>query len=223
MHLAIAWIQAIKTPPLPSARRDSGCAVNSRAAGRPAIDGLGFSAQMDAARDALAELLFDRVAADPALSDQAGQLVLAAFDGPAELDRALDGALGDRPIPSRDRPDPSSAPGSYLRSISVAGFRGIGPKVQLDLRPGPGLTIVTGRNGSAKSSRTKPKHSAGQASKPSTWEIKFGTRFVGTESHRVCCASQSAKFCPPTVCQAPRPLTAPPINTAAAADGLLKV
>ncbi|MEU7725170.1 ATP-binding protein [Streptomyces sp. NPDC040724] len=40
----------------------------------------------------------------------------------------------------------------YLRSISAAGWRGIGPAATLDLEPGPGLTIVTGRNGSGKSS-----------------------------------------------------------------------
>ncbi|MER6446538.1 AAA family ATPase [Streptomyces venezuelae] len=40
----------------------------------------------------------------------------------------------------------------YLRSISAAGWRGIGPAVTLDLEPRPGLTIVTGRNGSGKSS-----------------------------------------------------------------------
>lgn len=40
----------------------------------------------------------------------------------------------------------------YLRAVSVEGFRGIGPWVTLRLRPGPGLTLVTGRNGSGKSS-----------------------------------------------------------------------
>lgn len=107
---------------------------------------------MDAAREALAELLFDRVAADPVLPNEAGELVLAAFDGSTELAQALAGALDDRPIPVRDRPEPTLVPGIHLRSITVAGFRGIGPKAQLNLRPGPGLTIVTGRNGSGKSS-----------------------------------------------------------------------
>ncbi|MDX3539791.1 AAA family ATPase [Streptomyces sp. MB09-01] len=40
----------------------------------------------------------------------------------------------------------------YLRSISAAGWRGIGPAATLDLEPGPGLTVVAGRNGSGKSS-----------------------------------------------------------------------
>ncbi|WP_326611130.1 AAA family ATPase [Streptomyces scopuliridis] len=40
----------------------------------------------------------------------------------------------------------------YLRSITAAGWRGIGPSSTLELRPGPGLTLVAGRNGSGKSS-----------------------------------------------------------------------
>jgi len=36
--------------------------------------------------------------------------------------------------------------------VSVEGFRGIGQKKTLELPPGPGLTLVVGRNGSGKSS-----------------------------------------------------------------------
>jgi energy-coupling factor transporter ATP-binding protein EcfA2 len=39
-----------------------------------------------------------------------------------------------------------------LRSLTVTGFRGIGQPATLDLQPGPGLTVVVGRNGSGKSS-----------------------------------------------------------------------
>ena len=41
---------------------------------------------------------------------------------------------------------------AYLKAITVQGFRGISPKITLTLQPGPGLTVVTGRNGSGKSS-----------------------------------------------------------------------
>ena len=40
----------------------------------------------------------------------------------------------------------------FLTSLSVEGFRGVGKKVSVPLRPGPGLTVITGRNGSGKSS-----------------------------------------------------------------------
>src|SRR5262249_26977527 len=39
-----------------------------------------------------------------------------------------------------------------IASITVEGFRGIGPRRTLELKPGPGLTLVVGRNGSGKSS-----------------------------------------------------------------------
>ncbi|MFF7408163.1 hypothetical protein [Streptomyces lydicus] len=39
-----------------------------------------------------------------------------------------------------------------LRSITVAGWRGIGPRTTLELPPGPGLVVVAGPNGSGKSS-----------------------------------------------------------------------
>ncbi len=45
-----------------------------------------------------------------------------------------------------------SAPPVWLRSVTVEGFRGIGPAATLELEPSPGLTVVVGRNGSGKSS-----------------------------------------------------------------------
>ncbi|MFD3412099.1 AAA family ATPase [Streptomyces cyaneofuscatus] len=40
----------------------------------------------------------------------------------------------------------------YLRSITAAGWRGVGPEATLDLPYGPGLTVVSGSNGTGKSS-----------------------------------------------------------------------
>ncbi|MFF0257391.1 AAA family ATPase [Streptomyces microflavus] len=40
----------------------------------------------------------------------------------------------------------------YLRSITAAGWRGVGPEATLDLPHGPGLTVITGSNGTGKSS-----------------------------------------------------------------------
>jgi recombinational DNA repair ATPase RecF len=42
--------------------------------------------------------------------------------------------------------------GTFLTSISVEGFRGVGPAARLDFYPAPGLMVVSGRNGSGKSS-----------------------------------------------------------------------
>ena len=42
--------------------------------------------------------------------------------------------------------------GTFVTEISVEGFRGVGPAVRLDLYPAPGLMVVSGRNGSGKSS-----------------------------------------------------------------------
>ena len=98
--------------------------------------------------DAVLELASD----DPDLPDGAKYLVLAALDGDTTLAEALDGRY-EAPARGITRTEPGPEPvGAYLRSITVAGFRGVGPERTLHLRPGPGLTIVAGRNGSGKSS-----------------------------------------------------------------------
>jgi hypothetical protein len=43
-------------------------------------------------------------------------------------------------------------PAAYLHAIDVQAFRGIGERTRLELSPGPGLTVISGRNGSGKSS-----------------------------------------------------------------------
>jgi hypothetical protein len=70
-------------------------------------------------------------------------------------DAALAAALRGEAIPSESRPQPETADGRYqafLQSIRVEGFRGAGPAATLEISPGPGLTLVVGRNGSGKSS-----------------------------------------------------------------------
>jgi recombinational DNA repair ATPase RecF len=95
-------------------------------------------------------LVISRLEADRPASDAWSRLVLAALDGPAALEGGLSGAAAE-PRGDAARRAPTLG-GAFLRSIAVEGFRGIGPARRLELRPGPGLTLVVGRNGSGKSS-----------------------------------------------------------------------
>ncbi|MET9112968.1 AAA family ATPase [Streptomyces longwoodensis] len=79
----------------------------------------------------LVDLIAGRLA-DSDLDEETRALLLSTFQG--------DG-------PARGR-----MPGAYLQSVTVSGFRGIGRTARLPLTPGPRLTLVTGRNGSGKSS-----------------------------------------------------------------------
>lgn len=93
--------------------------------------------------------------ADANLPREVDDLVLAALDGDDALAHALDGNAPDRPDPhppGAARQAPVEPVGAYISRIRVAAFRGIGPEAALKLQPGPGLTVVTGRNGSGKSS-----------------------------------------------------------------------
>jgi recombinational DNA repair ATPase RecF len=77
---------------------------------------------------------------DDNVPDRVAWLVLDAMRGSASE------------VQGGDAGQPAGPRRVYLDSISVEGFRGIGPKATLYLTPGPGLTVVTGRNGSGKSS-----------------------------------------------------------------------
>src|SRR5574341_2021429 len=100
----------------------------------------------------LQDLLCQRIDADAALADAAGLLILAAADGREALQEALEaGAAGSAEAAATvgQALEPIHA---YLGPIRVEGFRGIGPRAQLPLASGPGVTLVMGRNGSGKSS-----------------------------------------------------------------------
>jgi recombinational DNA repair ATPase RecF len=86
------------------------------------------------------------------LSSEATDLLLAALDGGAALDAQLDADSMQRYVPAEAGVSALPPLGAYLRSLTVAGFRGIGPATTLAIAPGPGLTLVLGRNGSGKSS-----------------------------------------------------------------------
>ncbi len=99
---------------------------------------------------ALYARLIDRLDQDPSISNHA-EYVLAACEGSDALEGFIGGAIVERPEIQPTKEEVESA-GAFLRSISVQGFRGVGPRTTLDLTPGPGLTLVVGRNGSGKSS-----------------------------------------------------------------------
>ena len=95
-------------------------------------------------------LVSSRLEADGSVAEAWGALVPAALGGRDAIEEELAGR-GASPTAAGTRP--SAAPvGAFLQSITVEGFRGIGPPQTLELRPGPGLTLVVGRNGSGKSS-----------------------------------------------------------------------
>ncbi|MQA96578.1 MAG: AAA family ATPase [Streptosporangiales bacterium] len=86
---------------------------------------------------------------DQAVATVADRLVESPLSEAArtEVRAALRGAT-ESPGPRR-RPDPAPV---LLGPVTVRGFRGIGAEATLPLRAAPGLTLVTGRNGSGKSS-----------------------------------------------------------------------
>ena len=95
-------------------------------------------------------LVLSRLEADTSASDVWSGLVLAALEGQGALEAEL---RGGAKAPRADAPRAAPAlVGAFLRQVAVEGFRGIGPVQTLELRPGPGLTLVVGRNGSGKSS-----------------------------------------------------------------------
>lgn len=100
----------------------------------------------------LAQLVEQQLDADPNIDVGPGLLVLAALEDAESLDLALGGGSSRRPG-EQDTTDGASTPvGAYLTAIAVEGFRGIGPRAEIPIEPGPGLTLVIGPNGCGKSS-----------------------------------------------------------------------
>jgi energy-coupling factor transporter ATP-binding protein EcfA2 len=97
------------------------------------------------------EQLVDRLDHDSEVARASVDAILAAADGPAALDAHLGGgaapARRDGAIAKRIA-EPARV---YLEQIEVENFRGVGPPARLQVAPGPGLTLVVGRNGSGKS------------------------------------------------------------------------
>ena len=81
---------------------------------------------------------------------ETGGAVVAACGGPEALAAYLED--GTRPSTGGRSGATKAHPGAYLTKLTVEGFRGIGEAKSLALNPGPGLTLLVGRNGSGKSS-----------------------------------------------------------------------
>ncbi|MGE3274948.1 MAG: AAA family ATPase [Vicinamibacterales bacterium] len=80
-------------------------------------------------------------------------VVLAALESDDALERYLGGGTVTKPaVEPAQVSGAVEPPGIYLKSITVEGFRGVAGEATLALTPGPGLTLVVGRNGSGKSS-----------------------------------------------------------------------
>jgi recombinational DNA repair ATPase RecF len=99
----------------------------------------------------LQDLLLKRID-DPHLDEAAGLLILAAAHGPDALQQALEDRAVDRAESAATVEQVAEPVSAYLGPITVEGFRGVGASASLPLQPGPGLTLVIGRNGSGKSS-----------------------------------------------------------------------
>ncbi|MDG4810610.1 AAA family ATPase [Micromonospora sp. WMMD1120] len=120
----------------------------------------------------LIDLIFDRLANDDVPTETA-ELVLAALTGEDNLTAALAGTPTQ--LEGHSRTDDGPAERIWLKSVTVAGFRGVGPERTIQIGPGPGFTLVVGHNGSGKSSFAEAAElaltgdSARWADKTSVW------------------------------------------------------
>src|SRR5258706_14473022 len=98
------------------------------------------------------DLLLERLG-ESGLPSRAEDFVVGAILGDAELSAIVDADAEPGARPAIATTTTADRPASiFLRSVIVKGFRGIGPSAALRLQPGPGLTLIAGRNGSGKSS-----------------------------------------------------------------------
>lgn len=99
--------------------------------------------------ESLRSEIMEALGADEEVEELVANLVDAACEGDDAIASVLRGEAREAKPPA-DRA--GEAPGAFIEEIQVTGFRGVGQRVKLNLHPGPGLTIVFGRNGSGKSS-----------------------------------------------------------------------
>lgn len=106
------------------------------------------------------------------LAEEVSDLVLAAALGQEDLDAAVGGDRPARPtVPAVEADEPDRV---YLDRIAVTGFRGVAETATLALDPGPGVTLVVGRNGSGKSTFAEAAEVA-LSGRSSRWDDKAST------------------------------------------------
>lgn len=96
--------------------------------------------------------VWDLCDADDKVADDTVYLAAAALRGDEELAEQLGGQAPAPQRPETTTPDGPPPLRAFLRSITVSGFRGIGTRTTLELNPYCGITVISGRNGSGKSS-----------------------------------------------------------------------
>ncbi len=91
--------------------------------------------------------------ADSETGDATKYLVVAALAGDEDLAEQL-GAGAPAPKRPAESPGETEQPPlrAFVREITVQGFRGIGESATLQVNPYRGITVISGRNGSGKSS-----------------------------------------------------------------------
>lgn len=100
----------------------------------------------------LTEIVWGLLDTDSSLDEHAKYAVIAALDSDQALQEQIDGTAAPVERPGKEDLETVEPLGAYLKSITVAGFRGIGPRATLAVSPYPGITVISGRNGSGKSS-----------------------------------------------------------------------
>ena len=96
--------------------------------------------------------VWELLADNEAVADETVYLVAAAMRGDDEFADQLGGGA---PPPAQPKIETADAPPplrAFLQSITVSGFRGIGERATLEVNPYRGITVISGRNGSGKSS-----------------------------------------------------------------------
>lgn len=100
----------------------------------------------------LIDTVADALDRDTEVTEDVKYVVLAALEGEAELADEVEKVVDRCARVTTSEGVEESPVGAFLSSIEVTGFRGVGPTAVLDLVPGPGITVISGRNGSGKSS-----------------------------------------------------------------------